>query len=77
MTDVHSSNAKDCPDCGTPMLWKFLAKDRCPQCEPLEEDHDDLFDFQWALSEKIGHHEDLDCGEIASELSKQFRITRR
>lgn len=32
------SNEKDCPNCGQPMAWKNLEKDRCLRCEPFPED---------------------------------------
>ncbi|QDP58631.1 MAG: hypothetical protein Unbinned8699contig1000_24 [Prokaryotic dsDNA virus sp.] len=37
MTTRHP-NEKDCPNCGNPMAWKNLEKDRCLKCDPFPED---------------------------------------
>ena len=31
-------NEKDCPNCGQPMAWKNLEKQRCLKCDPFPED---------------------------------------
>jgi len=31
-------NEKDCPNCGQPMAWKNLEKERCLKCDPFPED---------------------------------------
>lgn len=32
-------NEKDCPNCGQPMAWKNLEKNRCLRCEPFPQDN--------------------------------------